>query len=253
MSYLFHVQNVYGPFLVVVPLSTMTAWIKELRLWAREMNVVAYHGSKQSREIIVEHEFYFPSSQKLKFNVLLTTYETLVADANVLGNISWQSLMVDEAHRLKNEESQLHITLSSFKHAHRVLITGTPLQVHLSLSLSAVILLARHFFSFFLLLACFHSFLSSLCDRTDVFVVEFAQRVVGVAPLSQSPPVPDLGGTATHPIFSLHAHTDCCCRTLKAHTIPWRAQNRYSLCIATSSHTFFAESKQMSKSRCRKR
>ena len=43
----------------------------------------------------------------LKFNVLITTYETVLADASVLGPIKWSVLAVDEAHRLKNDKCAL--------------------------------------------------------------------------------------------------------------------------------------------------
>lgn len=127
LYYLFKAQQLYGPFLCVVPLSTMTAWQREFAIWAPEMNVVTYLGDVASREIIRQYEWCFPN-QKLKFNAILTTYEILLKDKTFLGSVSWAVLLVDEAHRLKNDDSLLYKALEEFDTNYRLLITGTPLQ-----------------------------------------------------------------------------------------------------------------------------
>ncbi|KAI0244542.1 ATP-dependent DNA helicase Hrp3 [Massospora cicadina] len=128
ISYLFHSMKVYGPFLVVVPLSTIGAWEREFARWAPDIDTVCYIGDGRSRATIREYEFYVPATKKVKFNVLLTTFELVLKDRAELGSIRWAFLAVDEAHRLKNSESQLHECLKSFHTANRLLITGTPLQ-----------------------------------------------------------------------------------------------------------------------------
>uniref|UniRef100_W8AZH4 Chromodomain-helicase-DNA-binding protein 1 n=1 Tax=Ceratitis capitata TaxID=7213 RepID=W8AZH4_CERCA len=125
---LFKVHHLYGPFLCVVPLSTMTAWQREFDLWAPEMNVVTYLGDVKSREMLRQYEWQFDGSKRLKFNCILTTYEIVLKDKLFLGTLQWAALLVDEAHRLKNDDSLLYKSLKEFETNHRLLITGTPLQ-----------------------------------------------------------------------------------------------------------------------------
>ncbi|KAK6731802.1 hypothetical protein RB195_007950 [Necator americanus] len=128
LAALYHRYDLYGPFLVVVPLSTMAAWQKEFAQWAPNLNLVTYMGDTSSREQIRQFEWYVAGTKKIKVNAVLTTYEILLKDKPFLGSFHWAALAVDEAHRLKNDESLLYISLSSFNCDHRLLITGTPLQ-----------------------------------------------------------------------------------------------------------------------------
>ncbi|TGZ51023.1 Chromodomain-helicase-DNA-binding protein 1 [Temnothorax longispinosus] len=128
LYYLFHTQQLHGPFLLVVPLSTMTSWQREMFLWAPDLNFVTYLGDVNSRNIIREYEWCYRGSKRLKFNVILTTYEIVLKDKALLGALNWAVLLVDEAHRLKNDDSLLYKALTEFHTNHRLLITGTPLQ-----------------------------------------------------------------------------------------------------------------------------
>ncbi|KOX73790.1 Chromodomain-helicase-DNA-binding protein 1 [Melipona quadrifasciata] len=127
LYYLFHTHQLYGPFLLVVPLSTMTSWQREMSQWAPDMNFVTYLGDVTSRNVIREYEWCY-SSKRLKFNAILTTYEIVLKDKAFLGALNWAVLLVDEAHRLKNDDSLLYKALAEFHTNHRLLITGTPLQ-----------------------------------------------------------------------------------------------------------------------------
>lgn len=128
LGWLMYARSIFGPFLVVVPLSTIAAWVREFARWVPDMNVVCYTGDAKSREVIRKYELFSSEKSMEKFHVLLTTPELVMQDEEFLTNIRWTMIAVDEAHRLKNETSSLHKTLSSFRSANRLLITGTPLQ-----------------------------------------------------------------------------------------------------------------------------
>lgn len=114
-----------GPFLVVSPLSVMENWRKEMESFAPSLEVLCYQGDKERRAEIQQ------DAKTKEFHVLLTTYEMCLRDASFFKMWKWQALVVDEAHRLKNQNSLLHQTLVEFSIRFRVLLTGTPIQNNL--------------------------------------------------------------------------------------------------------------------------
>merc|ERR1719319_2144599 len=69
-----------------------------------------------------------PKTGELTFNAILTNYEMVGRDSNFFRNIAWSNIIIDEAHRLKNQNSLLYKCLLKFESHHRLLLTGTPLQ-----------------------------------------------------------------------------------------------------------------------------
>uniref|UniRef100_A0A8C7SDR0 Chromodomain helicase DNA binding protein 3 n=1 Tax=Oncorhynchus mykiss TaxID=8022 RepID=A0A8C7SDR0_ONCMY len=142
---LFKEGHTRGPFLVSAPLSTIINWEREFEMWAPDFYVVTYTGDKDSRAIIRENELTFDDTAirggkkafklrreaPIKFHVLLTSYELVTIDQTSLKSIDWACLVVDEAHRLKNNQSKFFRRLNDYKIDHKLLLTGTPLQNNL--------------------------------------------------------------------------------------------------------------------------
>lgn len=64
-----------------------------------------------------------------KFDVCVTSFEMAIKEKNALRRFSWRYVIIDEAHRIKNENSLLSKTMRLYNTNYRLLITGTPLQV----------------------------------------------------------------------------------------------------------------------------
>lgn len=145
-------MHVSGPFLVCVPLSTITHWQREFVGWTG-LNTIVYHGSALDRERIRQHEFAYEQDRPASVGsnavylrrcepyqkkgppwmatVVITTPEMMVADDWAeLAAVRWEVLVVDEAHRLKNHNSKLaqNLRRKEFQFAYRLLLTGTPIQ-----------------------------------------------------------------------------------------------------------------------------
>ena len=112
--------------LIVVPLSTLPHWVRELSEWTT-LDVVVFYGNKEARLVILKHEFTterkigLESTQMSKkkkssavnanlplpkFDVCVTTYEMLTANPEALRHVRWEYMIVDEAHRLKNRDAK---------------------------------------------------------------------------------------------------------------------------------------------------
>lgn len=108
-----------GPVLIICPTSVICNWKCEFSRWA-PFNVSLYHGS--SCELILE---------KLQANgveVLVTSFDTFRIHGNLLSEIKWEIVVVDEAHRLKNEKSKFYSACLEIKTRRRIGLTGTIMQ-----------------------------------------------------------------------------------------------------------------------------
>ncbi|CAG8983113.1 hypothetical protein HYALB_00004556 [Hymenoscyphus albidus] len=126
LTYLIEKKKQNGPFLVIVPLSTLTNWNLEFEKWAPSVAKIVYKGPPLARKQQQNQLRYG------NFQVLLTTYEYIIKDRPVLSKIKWVHMIIDEGHRMKNASSKLSATLTQYYATrYRLILTGTPLQNNL--------------------------------------------------------------------------------------------------------------------------
>eukprot|EP00967_Tisochrysis_lutea_P131940 scaffold229827_cov30-Tisochrysis_lutea.AAC.1 len=114
-----------GPFLVVVPLSTMPHWEKELAR-GRDIRTLMLSGSAAERREVLHSAL--SGSISRNWNLLLVTYETMLSESRKLHSVEWCEVIFDEAQRLKNPRSKSFLAAAALSTDHRLLLSGTPLQ-----------------------------------------------------------------------------------------------------------------------------
>jgi ATP-dependent helicase STH1/SNF2 len=126
ITFLMEKKQTQGPFLVIVPLSTMTNWSLEFQRWAPTVKVICYKGAPAVRRNLST------TIRQGGWQVLLTTYEFVIKDRAILSKTKWIYMIIDEGHRMKNTKSKLALTLQQYYYArYRLILTGTPLQNNL--------------------------------------------------------------------------------------------------------------------------
>lgn len=145
LGYLHHHLSLPGPHLIVVPKSTLQNWKREFERWTSFFRVVILTGSKEERQAVIQDQLLAAeegpegtSDITLPFDILITSYEICLIERSVLRKFSFQYIVIDEAHRIKNSSSLLSQIVRAFHTRGRLLITGTPLQVHMTSSLFCV-------------------------------------------------------------------------------------------------------------------
>lgn len=134
-----------GPHLMIGPLSVLSNWYHEIEKYApNEFDVYVHYGSKKEREQSFRevcddwrrvHRKTVKKSTKI--SIVLTTFNMAINDDHLFRNFtkwcgkSFDYLIVDEAHRIKNQSCVLYQQLKAFPVGYRLLLTGTPLQNNL--------------------------------------------------------------------------------------------------------------------------
>lgn len=113
-----------GPSLVVVPTSLLINWQEEISKFAPELNTFILNNAGEDRKKII--------SESSAYDVIITTYGLLITEEKLICSRTWNMIVLDEAHTIKNRETKMSKSAMNLRGDFRLLLTGTPLQNHLS-------------------------------------------------------------------------------------------------------------------------
>jgi superfamily II DNA or RNA helicase len=110
-----------GPTLVVAPAAVVGNWANEARKFTPMLRVLVHHGSTRSRADDL-------GGQMTGYDIVITTYNTAVRDAEALSTVAWSRLVADEAQGIKNPVSEAARALTAIPARRKLALTGTPVE-----------------------------------------------------------------------------------------------------------------------------
>lgn len=109
--------------LIICPSTLVGHWAYEIEKFIDESVIVTlqYVGSVQERALL--------QGQFNKCNVIITSYDVIRKDIDYLGKLAWNYCILDEGHIIKNPKSKITCAVKQLKAEHRLILSGTPIQV----------------------------------------------------------------------------------------------------------------------------
>lgn len=118
-------RSSYGPALLICPTSVLGNWQNELQRFAPELVVYSHYGANR-----IGGQDFTATAQAA--DIVLTTYGTAQRDADVLGNLLWDCITLDEAQNIKNTSAKQTQRIRHLPSVHRIALTGTPVENRLT-------------------------------------------------------------------------------------------------------------------------
>jgi non-specific serine/threonine protein kinase len=115
----------HAPTLLVCPMSVVGNWQREASRFAPSLKVQVHHGAER----LTDKEFI---QEAQKADLVITTYALATRDQQLLTEVTWGKLVLDEAQNIKNPDTKQTKAIRSFAVQSRIALTGTPVENRLS-------------------------------------------------------------------------------------------------------------------------
>jgi len=125
IAYILHQREIAPdksrPSLIICPMSVVGNWYRELQRFAPSLSVMIHHGSERlSGQDFIE--------QVDAYAIVITTYTLALRDREHLAAVQWETLVLDEAQNIKNESAKQTQAIKTLHAAHKIALTGTPVE-----------------------------------------------------------------------------------------------------------------------------
>lgn len=106
------------PSLIIAPATLLENWRREFVRFSPNISVQIHSGNDRTG---------FPSELK-KYDVIISSYDTVVRDQGLFGMIEWAFVVLDEAQAIKNHETRRAIAVKELNRNIAIAVTGTPVE-----------------------------------------------------------------------------------------------------------------------------
>lgn len=110
------------PIIVVAPISLLTNWQRECKKFAPSLNVIVHYGPYRISNF---RDFS-------EFDVIITSYTTVISDIQMLNMIKWKMVVLDEAQSIKNPDSSRTRACKQLNRVRSLAVSGTPFENHIT-------------------------------------------------------------------------------------------------------------------------
>ena len=113
-------EDIFQPLqaLIVLPASLVFNWESELKKFAPSIRQYIHIGAKRHKDMrLIQRN-----------DVVLTTYQTVVKDLELLEKLEWEYIVLDESQYIKNKESDTFKAVNQLKARHKMSLSGTPIE-----------------------------------------------------------------------------------------------------------------------------